>query len=209
MLESFTPTSYKKRLSNSYEHLFHFVKTNDFYYNLVALDAKKRTPKVDNGVVKTSSNVTGANYYKIISSSLVLSEVQKKNALAALEECIEKIKTNEINDFRMLIKGHNSVNSGNRKQELDKNGFVVIKSKYNKPSDVWEILPEKKSIHYAPFPEDLVKFPIIVTCRPKGIVLDPFSGSGTTCFIAMENNRNSIGIDINKDFIEYAKKRCK
>lgn len=205
---SYTPTSYKKRLSSSFEHFFHFVKTNDFYYNLVALDAKKRRPNISGGVIKTSSNVTGVNYLKILNDSPILSPTQKENAIKTLKECLDEVKDGRISDFRLLIKGHNKVNSGNRKEELEKNGFIVIKSRYNKPSDIWEILPEKSSIHYAPFPESLVSFPIIVTCPPKGIVLDPFVGSGTTCYVAMKNNRNSIGIDINKDFIEYAKRRC-
>ena len=205
---SYTPTSYKKRLSSSFEHFFHFVKTNEFYYNLIALDAKKRRPNISDGVIKTSSNVTGVNYLKILSDSSFLSPIQKENAIKTLKECLDEVKDGKISDFRFLIKGHNKVNSGNRKEELENNGFIVIKSKYNKPSDVWEILPEKNSIHYAPFPESLVSFPIIVTCPPKGIVLDPFVGSGTTCYVAMKNNRNSIGIDINKDFIKYAKRRC-
>ena len=145
---------------------------------------------------------------KIIKSSIALTEAEKRNGVLALEECINEIKEGKISDFRLLLKGHNKVSSENRKKELEKNGFIVIKSKYNKPSDVWEILPEKKSNHYAPFPEDLVEFPIIVTCPPKGVVLDPFVGSGTTCYIAMKNNRKSIGIDINKDFIYYAQERC-
>ncbi|MBP5216425.1 MAG: site-specific DNA-methyltransferase, partial [Bacilli bacterium] len=205
---SYTPTSYKKRLSSSYEHFFHFVKTNDFYYNLVALDAKKRKPKVEGESIKTSSNVTGVNYLKIIQSSTLLSQEEKQNAIDALHRCIEEIKEGEISDFRLLIKGHNKVSGENRKQELEKNGFIVIKSKHNKPSDIWEILPEKKSEHYAPYPEDLVEFPIIVTCPPKGVVLDPFVGSGTTCYIAMKNKRRSIGIDIKEEFINYAKERC-
>lgn len=205
---SYTPTSYKKRLSSSFEHFFHFVKTNEFYYNLIALDAKKRRPNISDGVIKTSSNVTGVNYLKILSDSSFLSPIQKENAIKTLKECLDEVKDGKISDFRFLIKGHNKVNSGNRKEELENNGFIVIKSKYNKPSDIWEILPEKNSIHYAPFPESLVSFPIIVTCPPKGIVLDPFVGSGTTCYVAMKNNRNSIGIDINKDFIKYAKRRC-
>ena len=205
---SYTPTSYKKRLSSSFEHFFHFVKTNEFYYNLIALDAKKRRPNISDGVIKTSSNVTGVNYLKILSDSSFLSPIQKENAIKTLKECLDEVKDGKISDFRFLIKGHNKVNSGNRKEELENNGFIVIKSKSTKPSDVWEILPEKNSIHYAPFPESLVSFPIIVTCPPKGIVLDPFVGSGTTCYVAMKNNRNSIGIDINKDFIKYAKRRC-
>lgn len=42
-----------------------------------------------------------------------------------------------------------------------------------------------------------------------GIVLDPFTGSGTTCLVAMKNSRNSIGIEINEDYVSLAQKRCK
>lgn len=206
---SSTPTSYKKRLTNSYEHFFHFVKDKNFYYNLSTLDSKKNQKVSKDGKTKTLSDVTGKNYRKIIIDSTVLTNEQKHKALEALDTCIEKVKAGEITDFRMLIKGHNIVNSSNRLSELEKYGFVVIKSIYNKPSDVWEILPEKNSIHYAAFPEELVEFPIKVSCPNNGIVLDPFCGSGTTNFVALKNRKASIGIDIKKEFIEYAKNRCK
>ena len=32
--------------------------------------------------------------------------------------------------------------------------------------------------------------------------MDPFLGSGTTCRVAQQLQRNSIGIEINKDYIE-------
>jgi len=41
-----------------------------------------------------------------------------------------------------------------------------------------------------------------------GIVLDPFVGSGTTCLVASRLGRRSIGIDLNPEYIEMAKKRC-
>ena len=138
-----------------------------------------------------------------------LSEFEKIEAYIALNKCLEEIRTGEISDFRMLIRGHNKISSKNRIDEINKKGYIIIKSKLNKPSDVWEILPEKASIHYAPFPEDLIEFPIKVTCPPKGIVLDPFCGSGTTNVVALRNKRKTIGIDINKDFIVYAENRCK
>lgn len=40
-----------------------------------------------------------------------------------------------------------------------------------------------------------------------GIVLDPFVGSGTTCIVALKQNKRFIGIDINKKYIDIAKKR--
>ena len=89
----------------------------------------------------------------------------------------------------MLIKGHNKVVSKNRSLEIEKNGFDVIKSVYDKPGDVWEIDTEKNSLHYAPFPEELVEFPIKVSCPHNGIVLDPFCGSGTVCYVAKKLNK--------------------
>ena len=50
-------------------------------------------------------------------------------------------------------------------------------------------------------------------CEPqeykKGIVLDPFCGSATTCVVARKLNRNFIGIEISKKYIEIAKQRLK
>lgn len=40
------------------------------------------------------------------------------------------------------------------------------------------------------------------------LVLDPFVGSGTTCKVAIELGRSAIGIDINPDYLEMARKRC-
>jgi len=47
----------------------------------------------------------------------------------------------------------------------------------------------------APFPEWVAEFFIRSFCPPKGIVLDPFSGSGTTVSVAVKNGRSGVGID--------------
>lgn len=41
----------------------------------------------------------------------------------------------------------------------------------------------------------------------KGIVLDPFMGSGTTALVAKELGRDYIGIELNPDYIKMAEKR--
>ena len=43
----------------------------------------------------------------------------------------------------------------------------------------------------------------------SGTVLDPFVGSGTTCIAASRTGRNSIGIDINSNYIGIARRRIR
>ena len=61
--------------------------------------------------------------------------------------------------------------------------------------------------HTAPFPEDIPEMAIKLYSYKGDTILDPFAGSFTTSLVAMKNNRHSIGIDINKDFIDVGKKR--
>jgi DNA modification methylase len=101
-----------------------------------------------------------------------------------------------------------------RARELADRGFYFLKYDPNgaKPSDVWDILPEdtqKRMGHFAPYPEDLCKMPISATCPENGIVLDPFSGTGTTSLVAFQLARKSIGIDISSEYIARAWERCR
>jgi len=59
----------------------------------------------------------------------------------------------------------------------------------------------------APFPEKLAEFFIKSFCKPTGIVLDPFMGSGTTCAVAKRLKRRYIGIDIRESQIELTRRR--
>ncbi|MBN2854411.1 site-specific DNA-methyltransferase [Patescibacteria group bacterium] len=77
------------------------------------------------------------------------------------------------------------------------------------PGDMWSIntqpLPES---HFAIFPEELVKNCILAGCPPRGIVLDPFAGSGTTGKVAQNLNRKAILIELIPDYLKIIKKRC-
>lgn len=57
------------------------------------------------------------------------------------------------------------------------------------------------------YSEDLCKTPILATCPPDGVVLNPFCGSGTTNKVAYDLHRKSIGIDISEEYISMAKQR--
>lgn len=61
----------------------------------------------------------------------------------------------------------------------------------------------------APFPESLVEFFVRSYCPEGGIVLDPFSGSGTVAKVAQRWGRNYLGIDVRESQVKLAKKRIK
>ena len=74
---------------------------------------------------------------------------------------------------------------------------------------VWDISSHSKyhGAHFAVYPPELIKVPILATCPPEGVVLDPFVGSGTTCVVAKESNRKYVGIDISEEYAKLARDR--
>lgn len=73
---------------------------------------------------------------------------------------------------------------------------------------VWSIsLSKFRDAHFAVFPEALVENCIRAGCPQDGIVLDPFSGSGTTAVVAQRLGRRYIGIDCVPEYCEMARRR--
>ncbi len=71
----------------------------------------------------------------------------------------------------------------------------------------WNFAGEKQDKHLAMFPEELPKRLIKMFTFVDDTVLDPFLGSGTTTLAAKNLNRNSIGYEINDDFLPVIKER--
>lgn len=71
----------------------------------------------------------------------------------------------------------------------------------------WNFPGETQKKHLAMFPEELPRRLIKMFCFVGDTVLDPFLGSGTTTLAAKNLNRNSIGYEINKDFLPAIKER--
>ncbi len=71
----------------------------------------------------------------------------------------------------------------------------------------WNIPGEKQDKHLAVFPEEIPKRLIKMFSFVSDIVLDPFLGSGTTSLTAKQLGRNSIGYEINPDFIPIIKEK--
>lgn len=89
---------------------------------------------------------------------------------------------------------------------IPKPKFCLRKGK-NGYGDVWKINQEHSNSHPAPFPEELPRR--ILDATGARTVLDPFSGSGTTCAAAKRMGVEYTGIDKSEEYCASAEERIK
>lgn len=101
---------------------------------------------------------------------------------------------------------------GDYKREKGKKENTISKDQFMEwTKSIWTMNAEsaKRIGHPAPFPEELPNRLIQLYSFTKDIILDPFMGSGTTAISALKANRNYIGYEINKEYIDLANRRIK
>lgn len=84
-----------------------------------------------------------------------------------------------------------------------------IHSRPGKPGrnarSVWHISTQPfPEAHFATMPRTLAERCVMAGCKPGGIVLDPFSGSGTTGLAAAKHGRRYLGIDLSRDYLDLS-----
>ena len=93
--------------------------------------------------------------------------------------------------------------NGTKKKEMRS-----LEGKKQKLNNIWRFsVGGKDTGHPAPFPEQLAHDHILSWSNEGDTVLDPFMGSGTTGKMSKQLNRNFIGIELDKEYFEIAKKR--
>jgi site-specific DNA-methyltransferase (adenine-specific) len=118
---------------------------------------------------------------------------------------IMRKRRNKYNDKRTeRVKGFNRNTKGDfEKKKVSLTGDVKI-------NNVWKyVVGGGNSVRYgvkhpATFPEKLAEDHILSWSNKGDIVLDIFSGSGTTCKMAKKHGRKYIGIDICKEYCDTA-----
>ena len=75
---------------------------------------------------------------------------------------------------------------------------------------IWSISPQNYSgAHFAAYPEELPATCILASSRRGDVVLDPFSGTGTTGVAALHYARRYVGLDLNPAYIALATERLR
>lgn len=188
------PSSAKRRFTMDYEHIFFFTKSKKYYfktqYEPLAESTKKEIKKAYTGKglkpyeahgVQNPSNVK-RNIIKSLNPDVVNTGI--------------KFGGNKASGYG------NPVYSGNEYKQDTKKGRIH--------RSIWKITPQAyRKAHFATYPEKLVQKCIDAGCKPNGLVLDPFLGSGTTMRVALKNHHSCIGIELNEDYIEFIEDRTK
>lgn len=91
--------------------------------------------------------------------------------------------------------------------------FLLVKSSRNwfdkdalpERGDVWSLPTQPfRGAHFAAMPLRLAERCVVSGCKPGGLVLDPFSGSGTTGLAAAKYGRKYVGIDLNAEYLDLS-----
>ncbi len=103
-------------------------------------------------------------------------------------------------EFILIFKKHGTAPKVS--QEVKEQSRMSIEEWNEYFAGHWTIPGERQNGHLAMFPEEIPRRLIRMFSFVGDTVLDPFLGSGTTSLAARNLGRNSIGYEINPDFID-------
>ena len=128
----------------------------------------------------------------------------------AIKEPVSSVNPISSKEYRQSIGRKSGINEVARWDETNARSMPIgnpSDGKRNKRS-VWTVTTKSfKGAHFATFPKDLIEPCVLAGCPEGGTVLDPFTGSGTTCVVALNHNRRFIGTELNPDYIKIATER--
>ncbi len=94
------------------------------------------------------------------------------------------------------------------KKHATKSGNEYTDNGTRNKRSVWTVATQPYAeAHFAVYPTKLIEPCVLAGCPIGGTVFDPFTGSGTTAFVALTHNRNFVGTELNLDYVAIAEKR--
>lgn len=85
---------------------------------------------------------------------------------------------------------------------------VIVVRQTRRKRSVWSVSPEPLKVkHFGSFPTRLIEPCVLAGCPENGNILDPFGGTGTTGLVAQRNRRNATLIELNPEYLSFARER--
>ena len=179
------PLSSKRMFSPKYTNIYGFSKSSKFYFDIDAV----KVPVITKSTKPFNVRVRDTKKEKFLQKASGKETRQEQTLGADGKSLGHYSKFNKRYDHEKIVKS-----GKNPGDYLD----------FEEPVFDITVKPFKGLDHYATFPPELPER-LIKSCSPIcGIVLDPFMGSGTTGIVCEKLNRKWIGIELKKEFAEFA-----
>lgn len=195
------PESVTDRPAKSLEYVFMLTKSQDYFCDMEAIRIKGSglIPGNVNPSSAAAAYNNGDEKHRTKSGLVAYAQKQRDRSLptnrngitGSLDETPAGSRNFRNSDlwFSSIKEPHGLVGVGDEFVGLDVN-----------PSGF-------KEAHFATFPEKLIEPLIKAGSREGDLVLDPFSGAGTTGLVSLKNRRRYVGIELNPEYIEISKRR--
>jgi site-specific DNA-methyltransferase (adenine-specific) len=187
----------RKWMSRCYEWL---KKDGRFCLN-IPLDKNKNGQQSVGADLTTIAKKIGFKYH----STIVWNEgnISRRTAWGSWMRASAPFVIAPVELIVILYKETWKKNSGSKISDISRDDFM------NWTNGLWTFQGEskKRTGHPAPFPLELPHRCIKLFSYVGDVILDPFSGSGTTLVAAVLDNRKAIGIDVDLEYCKLAKKR--
>ena len=180
---------------------FEWLKEDGRFCLNVPLDKNKGGQQSVGADLTTIAKEVGFHYH----STIVWNEgnISRRTAWGSWKSASAPYVIAPVELIVVLYKEKWKKTSGSKISDIERNEFM------DWTNGLWTFNGEsKKRIgHPAPFPVELPRRCVKLFSYVNDVVLDPFSGSGTTLIAAVSNNRRGIGIDVDAKYCELACKR--
>jgi site-specific DNA-methyltransferase (adenine-specific) len=180
---------------------FHWLKDDGRFCLNIPLDKNKGGQQSVGADLTTIAKQIGFQYH----STIIWNEgnISRRTAWGSWKSASAPYVIAPVELIVVLYKKHWKKTSGSKVSDIERDDFM------NWTNGMWTFNGEskKKIGHPAPFPVELPRRCVKLFSYVGDVVLDPFCGSGTTLIAAVNNQRNGIGIDVDKKYCTLAKKR--
>ena len=200
------PESVRDRCTKAHEYLFLLAKSERYYFDQDAIlepaSPNTHARLAQNGLAEQrgSDRVPGK-------TNGPMKAVARKDQVAHNGRAIQKGFASHMNHGGTGTRKLADVGSGTKNNASFDEAMAVMPIERNKRS-VWTVTTQPfKEAHFATFPPALIEPCVLAGCPAGGTILDPFFGAGTTGLVADRLGRDCIGIELNPEYVEMARKR--
>lgn len=195
------------RPTRAYEEVFLFSKYQKYYYDA---DAVRTPPKLRKYRRPHSWALTSSTTHSPLAHERHKLKMGKPSMWVHNKGVSHDPR--QLEDERRRLRKPHERGYKRPHEGFDRNWDLMTKEEQQANGanlrNVWSIAPRGvKGAHFAVFPKELVRIPILAGCPVGGLVLDPFAGSGTVGVVAAELGRNSHLIEISEEYSELARNR--